>query len=180
MLVNQPNGYAEMGIFNAANQWRMAILFLPSIVSRITLPILSSLTGFDHKTEYNKALLINMFINGIIALAAAMLISLLSPLIMDIYGKGFNEGRYALILLALSAVFMAVNDVIGQAIASIGKMWNGFIFNALWASSLLLCAYYLLTRDFGATGLALAILISYLGHSVWQGVYIYWFLKRRS
>jgi O-antigen/teichoic acid export membrane protein len=178
MLVNQTNGYAEMGIFNAANQWRMAILFLPNIVSRITLPILSSLTGFNNKNKYNKTLLINMLINGIIAFAAAMFISLFSPLIMSIYGKGFSEGNYALIFLAFAAVCMAVNDVIGQAIASIGKVWNGFAFNLLWAILLICCAYSLLTRSYGATGLSLAILISYIGHSVWQGIYIYWFLKR--
>src|SRR5262245_42123812 len=28
-LANQANGYAEMGVFNAANQWRTAILFVP-------------------------------------------------------------------------------------------------------------------------------------------------------
>jgi hypothetical protein len=29
ILVNRPNGYAEMGVFNAANQWYGALLFLP-------------------------------------------------------------------------------------------------------------------------------------------------------
>jgi hypothetical protein len=29
MLANQPRGYAELGVYNAANQWQQAIQFLP-------------------------------------------------------------------------------------------------------------------------------------------------------
>jgi O-antigen/teichoic acid export membrane protein len=43
LLVNQPAGYSEMGIFTAANQWRMAILFIPSLVVQVALPLFSSL-----------------------------------------------------------------------------------------------------------------------------------------
>jgi len=32
LLVNQPRGYAEMGVFNAANQWLTAVLLLPGLV----------------------------------------------------------------------------------------------------------------------------------------------------
>ena len=45
MLVNQPSGYAEMGVLNAANQWRTAILFLPGLIGQVVLPLLSSLQG---------------------------------------------------------------------------------------------------------------------------------------
>jgi len=31
LLVNQPDGYGEMGIYSAANQWRFAILFIPGM-----------------------------------------------------------------------------------------------------------------------------------------------------
>jgi hypothetical protein len=31
-LVNQPNGYAELGLFNTANQFRMIILYIPNIL----------------------------------------------------------------------------------------------------------------------------------------------------
>ena len=49
--------------------------------------------------------------------------------------------------------------VIGQAIASLGKMWWGFILNSVWALALLLGAA-LLVPNYGALGLAGAFLAS--------------------
>ncbi len=42
MLVRRPNGYGEMGSFNAANQWFNALMWLPYVVSGVTLPVLPS------------------------------------------------------------------------------------------------------------------------------------------
>lgn len=180
MLVNQTNGYVEMGIFNAANQWRTAILFLPNLIGNIALPILSSLTGANDKRSYRRILFENLFVNAAITLFATIIISLFATVILGFYGHGFVEGKYSLIILCCATVFMAMNNVIGQSIASVGKMWNGFLFNSLWAIVLIICTYYLLGRGLGATGLSLAILISYIAHSCWQGVYVYRFLQRQG
>jgi O-antigen/teichoic acid export membrane protein len=179
MLVNQTNGYAEMGIFNAANQWRTAILFLPHLIGGIVLPILSSLTAIDQRHDYNKILFANILINGIVAFGAAIFISLLAPVILGIYGRDFIGGKYVLIFLSFSTVFMAMNDVIGLAIASMGKMWYGLLFNSLWAVLLIACTYILLGYHYGATGLSIAIFVSYIMHSLWQGIFFYRFLKAR-
>jgi O-antigen/teichoic acid export membrane protein len=92
---------------------------------------------------------------------------------LGFYGDDFVEGKYALIFLCFAAVFMAMNNVIGQALASVGKMWQGFLFNSLWAVALVLGTYCLLAYGYGAMGLALAILMAYIMHSFWQGLYLY-------
>src|SRR5262249_28285495 len=38
LLVNQPNGYAEMGILNATNTWFQAVTFLPYLLGQVLLP----------------------------------------------------------------------------------------------------------------------------------------------
>ena len=45
LLVNQPDGYGEMGVYSAANQWRIAILFIPSMLGQVILPLLANLNG---------------------------------------------------------------------------------------------------------------------------------------
>ena len=55
--------------------------------------------------------------------------------------------------------------VIGQAIASLGRMWWGFNLNTVWALMLLSCAVLLVPR-YGALGLATAFLASYLVHAL--------------
>ena len=179
-LVNQPDGYGEMGIFNAANNWRMAILFIPGVVTGVVLPMLSSLNDYRDRKRYLTVLKVNAFIAGGTAFILAVPIALASRWIMRGFGPGFEEGFWVLACLATSTVLVAVNNVVGQAIASKGRMWVGFGFNALWALTLLVASRILVHRGYGALGLALALLIAYVFHTIWQGVYLAYILRARE
>jgi len=169
MLVNQPKGYDQMAIFDAANQWRSAILFIPAVLSQIVLPLLSG--SAYNQDQFNRILKLNVAINFIISLLMAIGITLFSGIIMKAYGVGFTEGKIVLIILAFSTVLISINNVIGQAIAGKGKMWVGFSFNAIWAILLLTLSSFLIKRN-GSIGLAYAYLLSYFAHSIFQITYI--------
>jgi O-antigen/teichoic acid export membrane protein len=171
MLVNQPDGYAEMGIFNAANQWRLAMLFIPNTLGAVALPMLANLHGEQNKEKYKQILKFNIALNSLVAFGASTLVFLCSPMIMRGYGKGYEEGATTLGLLAVSIVFVAFNNVIGQAIISQGRMWLGLFFNFLWGIVLLGSAHLLIPL-LGSSGLAWAYVISYLLHTVWQTAFI--------
>jgi len=171
MLVNQPDGYANMGVFSAANAWQKAILFLPGCLNAIALPMLSDFYGSGKRGDYKKALWYNIALNGGSAIIVASAITLVSSYIMRSYGSGFVEGRNVLIILSFSAVLISINSVAGSAIASAGRTWFGFLFNLLWGVALICSAYFLIPL-YGATGLALATLFSYMLHSVWQILYV--------
>ena len=175
ILVRQENGFSEMGIFNAANQWRTAILFLPGILGQVALPLLTNLYGEGKHSEYHKVLRHNIYISGAVTLLAATILSAGSWFIMGIYGEGFAIGYPVLILLSISAVLMAINNVIGQVIASMGKMWAGFALNLLWASVLIFCTW--IWRTLGAVGFGLATLVSYCFHSATCSVFAYKYLR---
>jgi len=163
ILVNQPKGYEEMAIYDAANQWRSAILFIPAILSQIALPLLSS---SKNQRQYNRILKLNVFIIFIVSLLMAIGVSLFSTVIMKTYGKGFAEGNTVLIILAFTTILISINGVIGQAIAGKGKMWIGFIFNSVWGLILLTSSFFLLSAGYGARGLAFSFFISYAFHSI--------------
>lgn len=171
LLVNQPDGYGQMGIFNAANQWKMALLFIPSTLGSVILPVLSSLIGVDAVRSYKKVLYYNILANFAISLAVIGVVSLLAPYIMSSYGEGFGSQSMVLRVLIISAGLMALNNVIGHAIASLNRMWAGFLFNLLWACTMIVSAYWL-CPSYGALGLAVANLIAYLLHTVWQFLYV--------
>jgi len=172
MLVNQPDGYGQMGLFDAANQWKMAILFIPGVVGQIVLPMLSSLNGMNDRDRYKKVLKYNALITGGVAIAVALPIALFAPRIMKSYGPGFEEGTVALVLMTISTVLIALNTVVGQAIASKGRMWVGCLFNLLWALFLLAFSYMFIKQEYGVNGLAMASMIAYLAHSIWQSIYV--------
>ena len=56
MLVRASN-YGELGIFEAADQWKVMLLFVPGAICQIVLPIMSSIT--DHRL-FRKALIGNL------------------------------------------------------------------------------------------------------------------------
>jgi O-antigen/teichoic acid export membrane protein len=172
MLVNQPNGYSEMGIYNAANQWRTAVLFVPGAIGTVVLPILSSLTGAKDRSRYLRVLRVSILVNGLVALAVSVPIGILSVPIMSIYGEGFGNGWLTLILLLISGVLISVNNVVGHALVSTGHLWVGLLFNLMWAAVLLLTTYWWV-QEWLATGLALAAAVAYVAHSVWQGIYVW-------
>lgn len=165
ILANQIGGYADMGIFNAANQWRTAILFVPQALTGIVLPTLASLDPKSDRLRYQKVFWGTVAIIGSVALALALGVIAGSDFIIRSYGAGFGEGRGTLILLALAAVNMAVNNVLGADIISQGRMWAGLACNAAWAVTALALACWLVPTH-GAFGLATSILASYPIHSV--------------
>jgi len=91
---------------------------------------------------------------------------------MKPYGEGFNEGYVVLIILAFTNVLVAVNNVIGQAIAASGNMWIGFVFNLAWGIYLIFLSRYFFQSGYGAIGLSLSLLISYFMHSIAQLLYV--------
>lgn len=171
LLVNQENGFAQMGFFNAANQWKMALLFIPVALGNVVLPILSSIAGNADATGYKKIFYYNVLINACISLFMVLGVVLFSDLIMSFYGTEFEKQSMVLNVLIVVAGLMAVNNVIGHAISSLGKMWTGFAFNILWACVMIVSAYYLCPK-YGALGLAIANLIAYSLHTLWQFLYV--------
>jgi O-antigen/teichoic acid export membrane protein len=164
-----------MGFFSAANQWRMAILFLPNLIGGVALPILAGLHGARDHIQYQKTLYYSVLTNGCVSFCIAVGVSLVSPWIMLLYGESYGAHFPVLIMLSICAVLMAVCSVIGQGIASEGRMWAGFSLNAIWGAALVTATW--LWRDRGAYGLASANVLAYGIHLITIGAYL--FSRRR-
>ena len=131
MLVNQPGGYGQMGLFNAARQWHSLILYLPNMLGNMTLPILSNLLGENRIRQYRKMLVVNLALLTGVALAIAIPVSLLAKPIMTSYGRGFSGGSLVLVVVSMYTVLWASNIVVGQAIWSTGASRQGMVFRGL-------------------------------------------------
>lgn len=157
LIANQLHGYEQLGIFNAANQWRLVILFIPSGLSSIVLPMLSHLHKEKQIRNYRIVLRYNLIVNFGLASLSAIIFTVFSKYIISTYGSGFESARSVLAILAVSAVVMAVLSVITQILASKGKMWWSFSLNLIWGATQILFTW--LFRRYGAIGLALATLV---------------------
>jgi O-antigen/teichoic acid export membrane protein len=165
IMVNTAGGYAELGLFNAANQWRNSLLIFPRWAGQTVTPILSDKYGTGDKKSVRQLILINLAINLAVVIPAAIIIVFGKNIIMQSYGKSFAGGNTSLLILALSAVFIAIQMPLGHTIAASGKMWLGFILNGI--TGLTLIGIFFVFKEKGALGLSYAYLIAYLLHIVW-------------
>jgi len=60
ILVNQPNGYAELGLFNAANQFRMIVILIPNVLAIVTVPLLSEIYSQKDREYFARATNLNL------------------------------------------------------------------------------------------------------------------------
>ncbi len=171
LLVNQPNGYQNMAVFDIANQWRNTILFIPAALAQIALPMLSS--SVANQEEYKLVLKRNIQLNLVIAGTLVLVLLAASPLIVNFYGSEYHDLQIPLSLMFITTGFVAVNNVIGNAIASKNRMWAGFFINLLWALILVGATYiFVVHYHYGVTGITLAYLISYSSHTLIQFLYL--------
>ncbi|GHT14418.1 lipopolysaccharide biosynthesis protein [Bacteroidia bacterium] len=178
MLVKSA-GFGEAGLYEIADQWKIIILFIPGAISQMLMPILSSTKASESESTYWRVLKYNIGINVIVTFVLAIIVSIYSSIIMQLYGKNF-ESTMAIIILAYSTVFTSISTVFGTSIASFGKMWIGFCFNLLWAMIIVGFTYIFLHQGMGAVGLALAVLCSYVIHTIMQFFYIFHLAKSRQ
>jgi O-antigen/teichoic acid export membrane protein len=169
ILVNAPGGYDQMGLFSAADRWRTAILFLPSLLGGVTLPMLANLRSEGDPRRYHNLLFTNIKLSVLASSAVAAPIAALAPWIMASYGPGFEEGRWVLVILATTSVTFAAYWILSQSLVSRGHMWTMSTINLGWAIMLLTSAWLL--RGQGAKGLAIAYLVADAGRLIAALVY---------
>ena len=157
VLLANRSGYAEAGVFNAAFQWQMAILFLSNAVSNIGLPMLSNVWADRDSAKYKRCLAINFVLTAGPAFGIAVPLAIGATRIMRMYGTAFEHGATALVLLSAAAVLSAMNITIGHVIWSLEATMAGALLAFLRGGTLVLATYALAGN--GAIGLAAAYLI---------------------
>jgi O-antigen/teichoic acid export membrane protein len=170
LLVSQPNGYSELGLFNAANQWRQLIIFIPNILSTVLLPIFSDICGNKSEGEFRSVFQLNIQLTWMIALPATILIIALREMLAVVFGSKYHGVGMLIVPLMITAFLNIMNNVVGSAIAGAGRMWLGATFNLFWAIAMIVCSVHLIPK-YGGVGLALSYMIAYLLHTAWQMVY---------
>lgn len=170
MLVNQPGGYGENGVYNAANQWFAAVLLLPGIATQVLLPILSERLGAGAPDQTRRLLRTTLLASAVLVAPVVLCGSLASPWIMRLYGPDFADAWPTLIVVLLTAGLLAVMGPAETLIAASGRMWLGFWMNTGWAGAFMVAGSHL--APFGSLGLASARLIAYALHGGWVWSYL--------
>jgi len=159
MLVRSPGGYGEMGVLGAANQWFSMLLFIPGVLSTVTLPMFSQRYASGESASLRRVLQMSVRLSLLAAVPPALVIALASPWLMGLYGADFVRGWPALALVALAAITSSTLNMLLNALAASGRMGHVLASQLLWALTYLLSAYLLLRAGLGASAIAAAMLI---------------------
>jgi O-antigen/teichoic acid export membrane protein len=181
ILIKSPAGYDAMAVYDVLCQWKIAALFVPNILGRIALPMLSNLNVSDDKTDYFKIVKINLWLNGLAALVVALVLSLFSKLILSTYGVGFSSYVVPFVIIMAATVFSAVTAVVYQVILSKNKAWFSCGFSLLWSAVFLTLVYYFVyLQNFGVLGMSISFLISSVFDSILQYCFLWYLVKKED
>lgn len=171
LLVQRPGGYAQMGIFNAASQFRNLLMFVPMMLMQASLPVLSSKTDESGSSDFRQTLNISQSIMvGISFPLAAFLMFVAGP-VLQMYGKDFRSGQTVLIGVVLTALVQCIGAAAGPAIEAKGRMWTAMGINWSWAALYVAFVYPSVGR-FGADALAYGSAAAYILMTIGGFVYI--------
>jgi len=160
LLARQPQGYAELGLYAAADKWRVTIVFVPTYVFAMVVPMLSNLHGEGDSAGFRKVFRANLQLNGSLALLAAAAVAVFAAPMMAVYGKSFRGGQVVLIVLAFSAIAEVLNFTLGQPLIAAHQMWWRCAFNLILVVVLVGFAFLLIPK-WGALGFAVSSGIAY-------------------
>jgi len=153
-------GYAELGIFSAATNMRLMVLFLPLIIGRVTTPMLNNLLAAGELRGYRKTFCGSVILNGGVAVLTASGLALVGRSILHAFGKGFT-GSPALILLLLgSAVLEVISGCLYQAVFTGSSLWPQVAINGVWAVVLVSTLQFTVSHD-GVSALAFSYLAAW-------------------
>jgi O-antigen/teichoic acid export membrane protein len=155
LLVNQPDGYLHMGLFNAANQWRALGTFIPSVFNPATFSIQSNLFA-TNRASYHRSVIGNLVVQSGVAAGVAIVLTLLSPYLMRMYGSQFQGAAEVLALLAWGWFLVAPSGAFWSAAVSRDQAWTNLLFLAIGTACQLVFAKAMVSE--GARGIALAVL----------------------
>jgi len=119
LLVNQPNGFAEMGIYQAANQWFLALSFVPQFLVQATLPLMAERIARHDLKGLRQLFWGSVKVNCAVGLIAVVVLLPLSRPLMALYGSDFADGWLVFVVSIVTAALVAVEVTATSIIAGV-------------------------------------------------------------
>jgi O-antigen/teichoic acid export membrane protein len=157
VLVNQPNGYIEIGIYSAVTKFQMLVTYTGSMLGSALLPILASREAASNET-FNRS---NVVLSWALGFSAAIPLICFPEIVEFIFGNQFEglQTRKTVVLVMCFTCITLYRQGLTRTIIANEMMWWGLLDNLLWAAILSVSFFFL--RHLGAVGMAGSFLIAY-------------------
>ena len=157
IIINTSGGYGQLGLFNAADQWRTALAFLPGVIGTVLLPMLAANNEKNENIEK-----LNVLISWIVVIIIALPLISFPEIISVLYGNNYYSTGFieVLALMIFVSCITSYREGISRKLVVKNLMWWGVLDNVLWAIFLIGSVMFL--KNLGALGLSLSYIIAYV------------------
>ncbi len=169
LLVRHCGTFTQIALFNAAYTIRTIVLVVPSMVSRVSTPLLCNLRVADETNSYRRTFWMCLWFNAALTAALAFLLFAVGPQLLAVFGKDFRDGRWILGLLLASAAAEAIATVLFQPLYGHGKIWTQLAVSVCWTTLLVGGTWWGIDRG-GAAAVAAAHLAAWMSTAMLYAV----------
>ena len=160
LVARSAQGFAGLGLYNAAYQWHGPMMFIPMILMSVSIPVLVQEWEAGRKERFRAVTLWMCGLMLALSLPPAVVAAFLSPWVMSLYGPGFREGWAVLVLLLAAAPLHALAKIASGALLGMNRAWCVLGVNLGWGATLLAVTAWLVPTR-GVMGLAIGFLAAY-------------------
>lgn len=156
IITTMDNGYASLGIFNATNQWRSLLTFIPTAIGSVILTVIIANQNEDWLEK------INILLGWVIVNCIAIPLLFVPEVIAWFYGIEYQGNSFiiSLIFVIMTTCLLAYKEGIARNLISRNLLWLGVLSNFLWGMLFIVSIAFLRTK--GAIGISLTYFLSYL------------------
>jgi len=159
-IANQPNGYQELGLYNAAYQWHGPLVFLPMVLMSSAIPILVKEWEDRHRKKFLRIAGAILCVALVATILPGGLIALFSRQVMSLYGADYAEGSTLLLYLLAAVPLHAISKIAGNVLLAMNRPWLVLIPNLFWGASLIIFTLSYIESS-GVYALARGFLLAY-------------------
>ena len=160
LVARSGQGFAGLGLYNAAYQWHGPMMFIPMILMSVSIPVLVQEWEAGRKERFRAVTLWMCGLMLALSLPPAVVAAFLSPWIMSLYGPRFREGWTVLVLLLAAAPLHALAKIASGALLGMNRAWWVLGVNLGWGATVLAVTAWLVPTR-GVMGLAIGFVAAY-------------------
>lgn len=165
-LLARDRGFVQVGLFGVAFALCQLIMVVPNSLSIPAISFMSETYASPESDRFSALVGANLRLVWALTLPISLGCALFAPWIVTLlFGAAYQNAAPLAFVMSLVGLLMAINSVIGYAIAASGRMWYGFGINTFWLVVFLACSFFLVPM-WGSLGLAMSFAISYLTFSI--------------
>jgi O-antigen/teichoic acid export membrane protein len=158
----QPGGYAQLGLYSAANSLKNIVLFLPALMNNVGTALLNHQRAGDDKYHYRGVFWTNFAATAAVLVVAAAVLAGSGKWLLGLFGRDFTQAYPILLVLLFAAIFEGLSVAVYQVVQSQERMWLSLLAVSLPRDAALVLMAYLFVPEHGGSGLAAASLLSWL------------------